>query len=115
AGPTSPMMRGDHRMRIRLVSAAGFLSVLLAALAPAADVKNAEERPQGDRPKAAEETPTTRSVGDGKFDFTIDTSDTPDLKDWADNELRPVVREWYPKIVKMLPSDGFTAPDHFII
>jgi hypothetical protein len=28
---------------------------------------------------------------------------------WADAKLRPVVQEWYPKLVAMLPSEGFEA------
>jgi hypothetical protein len=31
------------------------------------------------------------------------------LTAWADKELRPVVQEWYPKLVAMLPSEGFSA------
>ena len=46
----------------------------------------------------------------GKYEFTLDTSAAPDLADWADKELTPVVKEWYPKIVDMLPSEGFEAP-----
>ena len=47
--------------------------------------------------------------------FTIETTETPDLTEWAHNELLPVVEEWYPKIVAMLPSEGFTAPRTFSI
>jgi hypothetical protein len=51
---------------------------------------------------------------EGKF-VTIDATDAPDLKDWAQTKLLPVCDEWYPKIVEMLPSDGYTAADHFTI
>jgi hypothetical protein len=47
---------------------------------------------------------------DGKYRITIDTSETPDLTEWAHTELAPVVREWYPRLVKMLPSEGYEAP-----
>jgi hypothetical protein len=43
----------------------------------------------------------------GKYHFTIDTTVAPDLTEWADKELRPVVQEWYPKLVAMLPSEDF--------
>jgi hypothetical protein len=43
----------------------------------------------------------------GKYHFTIDATAAPDLLEWADSKLRPVVQEWYPKLVSMLPSDGF--------
>lgn len=49
-------------------------------------------------------------TSDGKYRFAIDTTDAADLRDWCDRELRPVVQTWYPKIVAMLPSDGFVAP-----
>ena len=55
------------------------------------------------------------SIEQGKYRATIDTSETPDLTDWADMELAPVVAEWYPKIVQMLPSKGYEAPGAFSI
>lgn len=54
-------------------------------------------------------------MDEGKYQATIDTTETPDLTEWAEKELAPVVAEWYPKIVKMLPSDGFEAPRQFSI
>lgn len=58
-----------------------------------------------------ESKPITKSfdADGGKYHFTIDTTIAPDLTEWADKELRPVVQEWYPKLVAMLPSEGFTA------
>jgi hypothetical protein len=65
--------------------------------------------------------PTTAPAGDGepiarsftaeggKYHFTLDATAAPDLMEWADAKLRPVVQEWYPKLVAMLPSDGFEA------
>lgn len=52
----------------------------------------------------------TIEVNDGKYQISIDITDTPDLKDWVEGELVPVMREWYPKIVEMLPSEGYEAP-----
>ena len=54
-------------------------------------------------------------IENGKYVITIDTRATPDLTDWANKDLAPVVADWYPKIVKMLPSDGFTPPTKFSI
>ena len=54
----------------------------------------------------ATETIETR----GGYQITLDTSETPDLTDWAHQSLAPVVQEWYPKIVELLPSNGFEAP-----
>ncbi len=47
----------------------------------------------------------------GKADITVDASAAPDLAQWAEQELAPVLAAWYPKIVKLLASEGFTAAD----
>ena len=47
---------------------------------------------------------------EGGCQITIDTTETPDLAEWAHEELAPVVRQWYPKLVKMLPSERYEAP-----
>jgi predicted alpha-1,2-mannosidase len=52
---------------------------------------------------------------DGQCTITINTADAPDLSDWARSKLAPVLAEWYPKIVALLPSDGFTAPSHYTV
>ena len=52
---------------------------------------------------------------DGKCSITIDTSAAPELTDWAKHKLGPVLAAWYPKIVAMLPSSGFTAPSAYSI
>src|SRR4051812_15285159 len=57
----------------------------------------------------------TFGAADGKYQITIDTSAAPDLTDWADKQLVPVVQEWYPKLVDMLPSDGYQAPTNFTV
>jgi len=49
------------------------------------------------------------------YRFTLDVSETPELADWARNKLVPVVQQWYPKIVEMLPSEGYVAPQRFSI
>lgn len=51
----------------------------------------------------------------GEYEFTVDTSEAPELKEWAETKLAPVCQEWYPKIVKMLPSEGYEAPKKFTI
>ena len=47
---------------------------------------------------------------DGNFHYIIDVTEAPDLAEWATKELKQVILEWYPKIVAMLPSEGYTAP-----
>ncbi len=63
----------------------------------------------------AEERVLQLVAGDGKYKIKIDTLAAPELTDWARDELAPVVVEWYPKIVELLPSDGYSAPDTFSI
>ena len=46
----------------------------------------------------------------GTYQITIDTTETPDLTQWAHEESAPVVQQWYPKIVNMLASEGYEAP-----
>jgi predicted alpha-1,2-mannosidase len=69
------------------------------------------------RPGTADEKDPTDffvvETTDGKSQIKIDTTAAPALKDWATNQLGPVLAAWYPKIVALLPSDGFTAPSHF--
>jgi hypothetical protein len=57
---------------------------------------------------------TERLTLAGRF-VTIDVTQAPDLKDWANDKLLPVCDEWYPKIVAMLPSDGYRALDTFTL
>ena len=52
-------------------------------------------------------------TADGKTTITINPNAAPALKDWSKQTLAPVLADWYPKIVAMLPSEGYTAPDHF--
>jgi len=54
-------------------------------------------------------------TADGKCVVTINIVEAPGLENWAKDELGPALAEWYPKIVAMLPSEGFTAPEHFSI
>jgi hypothetical protein len=54
----------------------------------------------------------TRSP-DGYCQISIDTSGAPELQDWAERKLGPVLAEWYPKITAMLASEGYCAPTNF--
>ena len=52
---------------------------------------------------------------DGYCEIAIDTSGAPELKDWAEQKLAPVLAEWYPKLTAMMASDGFTPPKRFTV
>lgn len=59
--------------------------------------------------------PRVFKTTDGKCEFSVDASQSPELKQWAEGELATVMADWYPKITEMLPSDGFTAPVRFTL
>lgn len=51
----------------------------------------------------------------GKYHVVIDMRGSPDLEGWCKEKLVPVVKEWYPTIVHMLPSKDFHAPTEVTI
>lgn len=57
----------------------------------------------------------TIDIATGKYQVAIDTTETPDLKDWAHQELVPIATQWYPKLVELLPSEGYEAPKRWSI
>jgi hypothetical protein len=57
----------------------------------------------------------TIEPGGNRVRISIDTCETPDLTEWSKTVLSPVVREWYSKLVQLLPSDGFEAPTNVTI
>lgn len=73
------------------------------------DVSDGREHPAPPAPE-----PETVSV-EGKYEIVFDYSEMPELKEWIHTRLKPVCVEWYPKIVKMLPSEGYTAPRRFSV
>ena len=54
-------------------------------------------------------------IGEGEYRFSVDTRQAPDLAPWVQGKLIPVIREWYPKIVEMLPGTDFEAPRSFSV
>ncbi|GAA5482341.1 basic secretory protein-like protein [Haloferula sargassicola] len=44
----------------------------------------------------------------GEFHYTLDVTEAPDLQQWCAEHLIPVMDEWYPKIIEMLPVEGVT-------
>gem|GEM_PF-137982 len=65
---------------------------------------------------AAEDAPPfTVKTSDGQVEISIDTSEAPEMQDWADRKLAPTLAAWYPKIADELASDGFTPPRKFSV
>jgi hypothetical protein len=52
---------------------------------------------------------------DGYCEISIDIAGAPELREWAEQKLAPVLAEWYPKIVALLPSEGYSAPTQFSV
>lgn len=71
--------------------------------------------PELQRIKPAEKILKTFPGTEGKATFVLDATDAPDLAEWAEQKLIPVVQEWYPKMSGMLVSDGFTPPKEVML
>ncbi|WP_193214059.1 basic secretory protein-like protein [Luteolibacter marinus] len=67
--------------------------------------------PEIERIKPPEKIVKNYKSADGKYRYIIDSSKAPALTEWCEKELLPTIEEWYPKLVEMLPSDGYRAPD----
>jgi hypothetical protein len=65
--------------------------------------------------KKPEKSLTEFKSDDGTFTYLLDTTLAPDLLAWCEKELMPVVKTWYPKIIELLPSDGYTAPQTILL
>jgi hypothetical protein len=74
------------------------------------DVINAKGT-EVERIKPAEKIVKEYKSKDGKFRFIINSTKAPGLTEWSEKELVPVIQEWYPKLVEMMPSQGYKAPD----
>ncbi len=66
-------------------------------------------------PAAATAAPIVVQSADGYCEITIDTAKAPELREWVEQKLAPALAEWYPKIVAMMPSDGFSAPKKYSV
>lgn len=55
------------------------------------------------------------STSNGKCKITFNTTAAPGLAGWADHQLAPVLAKWYPRIVALLSSPGYTAPTHYTV
>jgi hypothetical protein len=65
---------------------------------------------------AAVAATTSPATTQAAYEIKIDTANlSPEMAAWADETLRPVCEAWYPRIVEMLPSDGYVAPRRFTV
>ncbi len=47
---------------------------------------------------------------DQKHSFIVDATEAPQYTDWVEKKLKPVIIEWYPKLVELLPGQDYQAP-----
>ena len=78
-------------------------------------INNSAGQPASEATTAAPEGAKCYEMEGGKYTFTMDTAKAPELTEWANQTMAPVVQEWYPKLVTMLPSEGYEAPTNFSI
>jgi hypothetical protein len=74
--------------------------------------RNGKAEPEVDQAVAGEHIERVTTEG---YEITVDTSEMPELTEWAKASIAPMAKEWYPKIVRMLPSDGYEAPRNVTI
>src|SRR5580658_7092928 len=54
-------------------------------------------------------------IANNKYYVVLDVSEVPELAAWARQTLIPVVQDWYPKIIALLPSPNYSPPKSFTI
>jgi hypothetical protein len=98
-----------------------FLLTALAAVTLCSGVFAQDKEEKKEQTPAPEQEPTPIKKefsfeGNGRtYHFTFDSTAAPDLTEWMDSKLKPVVKEWYPKLVEMLPSEDYIAPTNVTI
>src|SRR5262245_60722856 len=92
---------------------AGVSVLLLAAAISSADAQTVTNGPAKEVP--APVAPFKIKTTDGYCEISIDTSGEPQLKEWAEQKLAPVLAEWYPKLTAILTNDGFSPPKQFSV
>jgi hypothetical protein len=59
-----------------------------------------------DKPAASTSTEKKPTSTQAAFEITVDTSDVPEMAEYG-QRVQKVAQEWYPKLIAMLPSEGF--------
>jgi len=60
------------------------------------------------------ELPAVREISfttaDNSYEFCVETTQAQELEEWTERDLKPVILEWYPRIVQLLPGQGYQPP-----
>ncbi|WCJ60664.1 basic secretory protein-like protein [Fontisphaera persica] len=54
-------------------------------------------------------------IAGGRYRAVVDTSASPEFQEWVEEKVAPMIQTWYPRLVEMLPSQGFEAPARFTV
>jgi hypothetical protein len=103
---------GEHRYLLFDVARTGGHQSFDQTFFSEIDVDDGEEHPPA--AKAVAPVVDVLKIGD-TYEIAFDTTESPELKPWVDETLKPICAEWYPKIVEMLPSEDYEAPRRFAI
>lgn len=76
------------------------------------DVQSADPSFQANPSGARGPAPFNVQTRDGRFAFTIDLQQAPELEPWVRERLIPVILEWYPNLAQILRVEGVTPPEH---
>ncbi|MFD0895692.1 hypothetical protein KBB96_01825 [Luteolibacter ambystomatis] len=82
-------------------------SITLASVLSVLATSTLHAEPDPPAPAAKPESKTI--IHEGKYTYIFDSGTAPDLKEWQNTEFAAVVKEWYPKLNTMLPSNGYNA------
>ena len=99
-------MVNSLKTMVKLLGAMLSLAVFIAVTAPTGEQRANADEPAQESPKA----PAGEPAKTPKIEITLDTSDAPEMADWAD-KAKKACEDNYPMIVKHLGEDGFTPPE----
>jgi len=100
------MMVKLRKTMVRRYGALFSLALFVGVLSPAGAQRATADEPAQKSPNA----PAGEPAKTPKIEITLDTSDAPEMADWAD-KAKKACEENYPMIVKHLGEDGFAPPE----
>jgi hypothetical protein len=105
---------GEHRYLLFVIARTGGHATFDNTFFSEIDIDDGENHEPASKAPTPERVVELLNISD-KYEIAFDTTEAPELKPWVDDTLKPACKSWYPKIVEMLPSEGFTAPTRFSI
>jgi hypothetical protein len=100
-----------NRLPALIVALAVSPTLFAQPAAPASDAKP-DAKPPAVAPAGGE--PAKPAAGATAYEIKVDTSDAPELKAYGE-KIQKLSEEWYPKLIAMLPSENYAAPQRVVI